>query len=298
MYGGAVMEEGPVETVLGDARHPYTRALLDGAAALRRAARRAAQAIPGAAPRPRRRRRGCPFAGRCPRTAERLPRRAPPPVALRGGSCRALPAGRSAGAADMSAPLLEVVDLEEDLHARAAELVRAAPAAPRGRRRELRGAGRALVRRRRRIGLRQIDAGARGHGAGARRPRAKCGSKGARCSRLSRRELKAARAHFQMIFQDPYGSLDPRQSVERIVAEPLANLEHVAARERARAGRARRSRRSASTPRRRGNIRMNSRAASASASPSRARWSRGRNWSSPTSRSRRSTFRSRRRCSI
>jgi len=35
-------------------------------------------------------------------------------------------------------------------------------------------------------------------------------------------ELRAARRDFQMVFQDPYGSLDPRQTVERIVAEPLA----------------------------------------------------------------------------
>ena len=41
---------------------------------------------------------------------------------------------------------------------------------------------------------------------------------------LSRRELRASRAHMQMIFQDPYGSLDPRQRVGRIVAEPLAAL--------------------------------------------------------------------------
>jgi peptide/nickel transport system ATP-binding protein len=41
---------------------------------------------------------------------------------------------------------------------------------------------------------------------------------------LSRSELRAARAHMQMIFQDPYGSLDPRQRVEKIVAEPLAAL--------------------------------------------------------------------------
>ena len=39
---------------------------------------------------------------------------------------------------------------------------------------------------------------------------------------LSRAELKAARADFQMVFQDPFGSLDPRMKVERIVAEPLA----------------------------------------------------------------------------
>ncbi len=35
-------------------------------------------------------------------------------------------------------------------------------------------------------------------------------------------ELRAARRDFQMVFQDPYGSLDPRQTVERIVSEPLA----------------------------------------------------------------------------
>ena len=41
---------------------------------------------------------------------------------------------------------------------------------------------------------------------------------------LSTAELRAARIHFQMVFQDPYGSLDPRQNVGRIVAEPLPAL--------------------------------------------------------------------------
>ena len=39
---------------------------------------------------------------------------------------------------------------------------------------------------------------------------------------LPTEELRRARRDFQMVFQDPYGSLDPRQNVERIVCEPIA----------------------------------------------------------------------------
>jgi peptide/nickel transport system ATP-binding protein len=41
---------------------------------------------------------------------------------------------------------------------------------------------------------------------------------------MRRRELRALREHMQMIFQDPYGSLDPRHRVESIVSEPLLAL--------------------------------------------------------------------------
>lgn len=45
-------------------------------------------------------------------------------------------------------------------------------------------------------------------------------------SAMSGAALRAARRDCQMVFQDPFGSLDPRMTVQRIVAEPLQPLSH------------------------------------------------------------------------
>jgi oligopeptide transport system ATP-binding protein len=50
---------------------------------------------------------------------------------------------------------------------------------------------------------------------------------------LTPAELRQRRRRFQMIFQDPYGSLDPRQRVGSAVGEPLAIHRGLAAAERA-----------------------------------------------------------------
>ena len=79
------------------------------------------------------------------------------------------------------------------------------------------------------------------------------------------------RRAMQIIFQDPYASLNPRMTVGQMLAEPLA-LHGLAE------GRRRGARRrdpaawSGSRPSTRGAIRTSSPAASGSASASRARW--------------------------
>jgi peptide/nickel transport system ATP-binding protein len=44
---------------------------------------------------------------------------------------------------------------------------------------------------------------------------------------LNTDELRNARRHFQMVFQDPVSSLDPRMKIARSVAEPLEQLDHL-----------------------------------------------------------------------
>ncbi|MBN9511980.1 MAG: ABC transporter ATP-binding protein [Alphaproteobacteria bacterium] len=46
--------------------------------------------------------------------------------------------------------------------------------------------------------------------------------------------LRRFRKHIQLVYQNPYGSLDPRQTIARIVEEPLLNFESIPAADRAR----------------------------------------------------------------
>ena len=113
-------------------------------------------------------------------------------------------------------------------------------------------------------------------------------------ARLSREKMRPYRPDIQMIFQDPYSSLNPRMTVGQIVEEPLKIHTNVV-REGAQRSRALAAGESGIDARsRRIATRTNFPAASASASASRARWPRIPRSSSPTSPSARSTSRSRR----
>ncbi len=141
------------------------------------------------------------------------------------------------------------------------------------------GGGRRLVlaRRRphagggRRIGLRQVDAGAHGHADRAADRRRAAARRHRRGRRRRRRERRTLRRAVQMVFQNPYGSLNPRKKIGAMLEEPLA-INTDLPRGRARGAGARacwpRSACGPSTPTA---IRTCSPAASASASRSRAR---------------------------
>jgi peptide/nickel transport system ATP-binding protein len=51
---------------------------------------------------------------------------------------------------------------------------------------------------------------------------------------LKGEKLRQFRKHIQLVYQNPFGSLDPRQTIARIVEEPLLNFEPIPAADRAR----------------------------------------------------------------
>jgi oligopeptide/dipeptide ABC transporter ATP-binding protein len=65
MYLGLVMEQGPVDDIFHNPRHPYTRALLESIPSITMAPRIALPTISGSIPHPFNRPKGCPFHPRC-----------------------------------------------------------------------------------------------------------------------------------------------------------------------------------------------------------------------------------------
>ncbi len=87
MYAGQVVEEGPVEAIFRDPRHPYTQGLLGAIPRLGRPVERLA-VIPGTTPNATEWPAGCRFHTRCPHAWELCRTTAPAPVET-GPGCRA-----------------------------------------------------------------------------------------------------------------------------------------------------------------------------------------------------------------
>ena len=87
MYGGRVVETGPVDDIFRDPAHPYTRRLLEAVPRVG-ADTRELRGIPGSAVEPWNKPAGCPFAPRCDIRIERCDLEMPPSETAHGSAAR------------------------------------------------------------------------------------------------------------------------------------------------------------------------------------------------------------------
>ena len=237
MYAGRVVEEAPKTQLFRDPQHPYTWGLLGSMPRPDRPRVRRLAAIPGAPPSLLAPPEGCRFEPRCPHRfdgclttpalLERVSPRAKGRLSPRPRHAGGPPGGlarrrRRAARKRMTAPvLLQTVDV-----------VKHFPVRSRSRRGEQSGFVHAVdgvsleVRKGETLGI----VGESGCGKSTlgrllvRLHEPTSGTvvfDGVDISKLSRRELRPLRGEMQMIFQDPYASLNPRKRVIQIVGTPL-----------------------------------------------------------------------------
>lgn len=243
MYLGRIVEQGPVDEVLGNPRHPYTRGLLASMPRLDGNYKRPLRAIPGMVPAPANRPSGCPFRTRCDMALAGIcDTQAPNPISVGAdhlAACHALgemagrftrpatpllPAAASPAASADAAPLLRVENLTKAFpirkgflertvgHVRAVSDVSFTIA--RGETLGLvgeSGCGKSTLAQTL-IGLHRADSGQITFEA-EDGPIDVRSAKGPVACNL-RRDMR-------MVFQDPTGSLNPRMRVRDIIGEVL-----------------------------------------------------------------------------
>jgi peptide/nickel transport system ATP-binding protein len=226
MYAGRIVEEGPTLAVLREPRHPYTHGLV--ASIPDHARPRRLRGIPGVAPGPGERPGGCAFAPRCPLAVERCELERP---ALEGvgegrlARCFEWRRVETLGVGELPHPRAEVADAVpllavEDVtaaHGRGRERVVAARdvsfAVARGECVAVvgeSGSGKTTIAR--------VIAGL--HEASAGRVLLD----GVPLAGKVRERPKDARRRIQLVFQNPYDSLNPRHRVRDAVARPAIVL--------------------------------------------------------------------------
>jgi peptide/nickel transport system ATP-binding protein len=241
MYAGRIAEHGPAAQIFSDPAHPYTRGLLRSAIPLDSARGSELVAIKGSIPRLDELPSGCRFHPRCavalPRCAADSPvlqvtgeravacfRAEEPDVYLgeltvRAHASATAPGGRAVGPAETGAALVEARDVSKLFTLRSAwfaknqrvqALDRVSLRVRRGETFGLvgeSGCGKSTLGR----VLLQLERPSSGHVL----------FDGQDVAALRGDERRRVRREMQMVFQDPYGSIDPRWSVERVIAEPL-----------------------------------------------------------------------------
>ncbi|WP_432063074.1 dipeptide ABC transporter ATP-binding protein [Streptomyces sp. S1] len=225
MYGGTVVEDGPTAEVLTRPRHPYTAGLLAAVPRLSAPSGTRLTGIPGTPPDLSLPLAGCAFAARCALAEDHCHTTAPPLVALTD---------------TVRAACLPAAERAEPLPPPPVRIERPAPGAvvlaAEGLRKTYRGRGRRTFTALDDVSL-TLAAGETlgivGESGSGKSTLARVlahahPADGGRIllerkdvTRPGRAELHAVRRRVQMVFQDPYASLNPRMTVGEIVAEPL-----------------------------------------------------------------------------
>ena len=240
MYAGRIVETGPTKEIFGAMRHPYTQALLGSIPKLSHDNREALVSIRGLPPDLTNPPAGCRFAPRCPRATDQCRQEEPP---LSGPD----PAHRFACWHPVDGP---VVELPKIVPLSDGPSTAAAPG-PNGRLLEITDVVReypvtaGAVLQRKVTSVKAVSGvslqlavgealglvGESGCGkttlgkliVGIEKPDAgRIALEGREVFALRGRALRIARRDLQMMFQDPYASLDPRMRVQTILREPLA----------------------------------------------------------------------------
>ena len=244
MYAARLVESGTAERVFSRPLHPYARGLLTAVPRLDRGRSAKLATIDGAPPNLLAPPEGCRFRPRCRVRHRQMPRGAAP------GAGRARPSGRLPSRCARSRPLIrrrargdssaKVAHEDataggdprhQDMRASSSPFARVSCAAAAGARRQRRYARRQARRDAGpggRVRLRKIDPGPPGAAARRSDRRRQICFEGIDLARLKRGDMIAVRKKMQVIFQDPYSSLNPRMTVGQIVAEPMRVHEHSA----------------------------------------------------------------------
>ena len=242
MYAGEIVECAPRERFFQSPAHPYSRKLfeaLPGAAGRHRAL----AVIPGAVPRMDRNFVGCRFADRCDRVLEVCRRELPPAVDLGDGQtvlCHlytasdakreardtrvAMEAQAASQLESRALPLLQVEDLKVHFPIRKGVFKRVV-----GQVRAVDGVTLEIPSHKTLALVGESGCGKTTVGKGLLHLLPLTGGRvlfeGDDLAHLSPRGLRARRKDIQIIFQDPYASLNPRMRVMEIVEEGMAALD-------------------------------------------------------------------------
>jgi peptide/nickel transport system ATP-binding protein len=245
MYGGRMLEQGPASDVFNNPRHMYTAGLLASVPVLEGELKGRLESIEGTPPNPRKLPLGCPFAPRCnmaieachdtplitvtdigtssacARSAEMATgavvwhntnyarARSAPPAATRNENPSPQP----------TAPLVQVESLEKNYQLKGGFFGKGLQV------RAIRDVSLSISPRETVGVVGESGCGKSTLGRLLLRLEEPSGGRvlfrGEDITHLGDRSLRAFRRHTQVIFQDPYSSLNPRQRIGSILAEPM-----------------------------------------------------------------------------